>query len=308
MKRARATMDARKGRVNCGSISGRRRQSSSGATSLRPISSSITCGGGSTRTCIARHNATRTAVLSGAATVCLSCMNLRIAMSGQKRAGAETTRWTCEASAPATDTGPYFTIADGTKHPASRYAPEYIPPLTRSKTRARNARHSAVSLRARFACQIRAGQRLRRRGHHRLHRAEVLVDRAHVDVPAFALGRMLAGQITHRRVIPLRVDRRRADYEFALERIDRNARIGHRPVAISQPIDMRAPQTTLLIVGVDVRLEPYFRIEIDVGQLVERAAANDVGSGCRFDNVHVPRFPGLRAGGRAAVIRASVLG
>src|SRR5580704_14691512 len=92
--------------------------------------------------------------------------DLRIAMYGQKRAGAETTRWTCEASAPATDTGPYFTIADGTKHPASRYAAEYIPPLTRSKTRARNARHSAVSLRARFACQIRAGQRLRRRGHH----------------------------------------------------------------------------------------------------------------------------------------------
>ncbi len=49
-----------------GSMSGRLRQPSSGAASLRPISSSSTCGGGSTWTCRARHKATRTAVLSGA--------------------------------------------------------------------------------------------------------------------------------------------------------------------------------------------------------------------------------------------------
>src|SRR5207245_2289697 len=67
MKRARATMDARKCLVPCGSMSGRRRQPSSGAASRRPISSSSTCGGGSTCTCMARHKATRTAVLSAAA-------------------------------------------------------------------------------------------------------------------------------------------------------------------------------------------------------------------------------------------------
>jgi hypothetical protein len=74
MKRARATMEARKGRVN-GLMSGRLRHPSSGATSFKPTSSSNTCGGESTSTCSARHKATRTAVLSGAP-VCLSCIML----------------------------------------------------------------------------------------------------------------------------------------------------------------------------------------------------------------------------------------
>src|SRR5690349_13921101 len=65
MNRARATIDARKYFVASGSMSARPRQPSSGATSLRPISSSSTCGGGSTCTCIARHKATRSALLSG---------------------------------------------------------------------------------------------------------------------------------------------------------------------------------------------------------------------------------------------------
>src|SRR5262249_48894770 len=49
MKRARARIEARKGRVN-GLISGRLRHSSTGAASLRPTSSSSTCGGGSSWT------------------------------------------------------------------------------------------------------------------------------------------------------------------------------------------------------------------------------------------------------------------
>src|SRR5262245_58025265 len=60
-------MPARNGPVHAGSISGRERQSSAGATRRSPTSSSSTCGGGSTRTCMARHSATRTAVLSGSA-------------------------------------------------------------------------------------------------------------------------------------------------------------------------------------------------------------------------------------------------
>jgi hypothetical protein len=47
-KRPRATMDARERLVACWSMSGRRRQPSSGAASRWPISSSSTCGGGST--------------------------------------------------------------------------------------------------------------------------------------------------------------------------------------------------------------------------------------------------------------------
>src|SRR6185437_6317673 len=73
MKRARATIEARKGRVNCGSMSPRLRHPSSGASSCRPIRSSNTRGRASTSACRARHKATRAAVLSGAA-CCLSFM------------------------------------------------------------------------------------------------------------------------------------------------------------------------------------------------------------------------------------------
>ena len=62
MNRARATIEARNPLVNTGSMSGRSRQPGSGSASRSPISSSSTCGGASTRTCIARHRATRTAV------------------------------------------------------------------------------------------------------------------------------------------------------------------------------------------------------------------------------------------------------
>src|SRR5260370_24583226 len=97
--------------------------------------------------------------------------------------------------------------------------------------------------------------RSRGRRHHRFHRAEIIVDCPHVDVPAFALGRVLAGQITHGREISLRVDRRRTYYELPLERIDRNARVRHRAITEGQPVDMRAPQMTLLAVSVHLRLE-----------------------------------------------------
>ena len=65
MNRARATMDARNPRVKTGSMSGRSRHPSSGATNCNPTSSSSTWGDASTRTCRARHKAVRTAVLSG---------------------------------------------------------------------------------------------------------------------------------------------------------------------------------------------------------------------------------------------------
>src|SRR5260370_41631655 len=97
---------------------------------------------------------------------------------------------------------------------------------------------------------------LRSRGYHRLDRAEVLVDCAHVDVPAFALRRVLAGQIAHRGEVALRVDRGRAHYELPLERVDRNASVASRAVTIRQPVDVRAPQRTLLVLAVDVGLAP----------------------------------------------------
>jgi hypothetical protein len=66
MKRARATIDARKNPVPRGSMSGRSRQPSGGAISASPSSSSKTCGGGSICTCSARQSAVRAAVESGA--------------------------------------------------------------------------------------------------------------------------------------------------------------------------------------------------------------------------------------------------
>ena len=107
-----------------------------------------------------------------------------------------------------------------------------------------------------------------RRRFHRPHRKEFLIDRTLIDVPAFVLRRMLPRQITHRRETPLRVDRGRADYEFPFEGVDGDARIGHGPVAIGQPVNMRAPELAPLVVGVDVGLEPYFRIQIHDGLFV----------------------------------------
>ena len=55
----------------------------SGAANFTPISSSDTCGGASTSTCKARHNATRTAVLSGATICCLSSTTFYLLDPGQ---------------------------------------------------------------------------------------------------------------------------------------------------------------------------------------------------------------------------------
>lgn len=79
--RARATMPALNGLVPPGSMSGRRRQPASGATSWRPISSSSTWGAPSTWTCMVRQRATRTAVPSAAA-VCSSAMGRSVLRQG----------------------------------------------------------------------------------------------------------------------------------------------------------------------------------------------------------------------------------
>src|SRR5260370_14483245 len=142
---------------------------------------------------------------------------------------------------------------------------------------------------------------LRSRGYHRLDRAEVLADSAHVDVPAFAVRRVLAGQIADRGKVALRVDRGRAHYELPLERVDRNASIGHRAITIGQPVDVRAPQMTLLVVGVDVRLEPYFAVQVDFSGLVERAGIVRIAPRGRLDEVHMAHFPCPGACSRTAI-------
>src|SRR5271170_6123976 len=138
---------------------------------------------------------------------------------------------------------------------------------------------------------------------HRLSGEEGLVDRAHVDVPALALRSFDAGQIAHRRLAGLHVGGNRADYELTLEGIDGYLRIGNRAIAISEPVDMRAEQLALLIVGVDVRREPDFRIDIDHRLAVDRVDLSTPRS--RFHDVHVAHLIVLGASTRTTIQRAA---
>jgi hypothetical protein len=135
--------------------------------------------------------------------------------------------------------------------------------------------------------------------HHRVGREEVLVDRAHVDVPALMLGRFASRQLAHRGHAGLHVGRDRAHHEGALERVDCHFRIRYRTVAIRQPVDVRAPQLAAAIIGIDVGLEPHFGIHVDhgagIGRIDFRVPRH------RLDHVHMPHLPVLRARAGAAV-------
>src|SRR3984957_4361006 len=134
--------------------------------------------------------------------------------------------------------------------------------------------------------------RLRSRFYHRFGGEEILVHRAHVDVPAFALRRVLPRQITHCRKTRLHVIAGRAHDELALEGIDCHLCVGHRTVAIRRPEDVGAPQRSLLVVSVDVRLEPYFGIHVHDGVLVEYVAGlADVTIWSRLDDINVAHLP-----------------
>ena len=86
-----------------GCMSGRRRQSGSGAASCRPIRSSSTCGGASTSTCRARHRAVRTAVLSGCAAVSVIAQPLEApAASTRGRRGRGPSSTLCPNGCPPT--------------------------------------------------------------------------------------------------------------------------------------------------------------------------------------------------------------
>src|SRR3984957_14406710 len=96
--------------------------------------------------------------------------------------------------------------------------------------------------------------------HHRFGGEERAVYRAHVDVPAFALRRLDAGQVAHGGLTALHILRRRADDELTLERIDGVFGVRNWTVAICQPVNVVAEQFAATIIGVDVWLEPHFRI------------------------------------------------
>src|SRR5271156_4030210 len=138
---------------------------------------------------------------------------------------------------------------------------------------------------------------LRRRFDHRVGREEILVHRAHVDVPALALGSLQARQIAHRGEAALHVSRNRADFELALERINRHPRVGHRSIAIGRPPDVIQPELAFLIVFVDVRLIPHLGVHVDDGLALQRLR-NQFAPRRRLDDVHVPHLPrlGTRAG------------
>src|SRR5215469_384642 len=134
---------------------------------------------------------------------------------------------------------------------------------------------------------------------------EALVDRAHVDVPALALRRLDARQIAHRRLSRLHVGRNRSDHEQPLERIDGYTRIRHWTIPIRNPVDVRTEQSATAIVGVDVRVEPDFRVLVQNGAGIDRIDLTRARG--RLYYVHVAHLPSLRARARAAIRRASDL-
>lgn len=121
MKRARATIEARTGVVN-ELMSGRLCQRSSGAANFSPTSSSSTCGGGSTATCSARHKATRSAVLSGAAICRSSFMNSRSDLIRTHRRNVSSRHTVNHRPNSATKSE---------KAPSRRVVPPCVPPLLR---------------------------------------------------------------------------------------------------------------------------------------------------------------------------------
>src|SRR5579863_1911978 len=83
---------------------------------------------------------------------------------------------------------------------------------------------------------------LRSRLDHRVRREETLIHRTHVDVPTFALRSLKAREVAHRGEATLYVSRDRTYFELALEWIDRDARVGHRAIAIGRPPDVIQPE------------------------------------------------------------------
>src|SRR4029077_10535866 len=138
--------------------------------------------------------------------------------------------------------------------------------------------------------------------YHRVGGEERFVHRAHVDVPAFPLRGLGSGQIAHGRKPRLHVGRNRPNYERALERIDRDASIGNGAIPGRKPIDVVLEEMARTVVGVDVRLEPYFRVHIDESFAMKRPGilTHSAPRLCR-DYIHVTHLPGLGAGAGAAI-------
>src|ERR1035437_9933544 len=78
--------------------------------------------------------------------------------------------------------------------------------------------------------------------HHRLGGEERSIHRAHVDVPAFALGRLPARQVAHRCLPALHSGGAAANDKSALKRIEGVFRVGHWTIAIREPVDVVAEQ------------------------------------------------------------------
>ncbi len=90
----------------------------------------------------------------------------------------------------------------------------------------------------------------------RLDGEEILVHRAHVDVPGFALVGLVAGQLAYVGEPALDVDAGGGDDKLAVKGIDRDLGVGHRAIAAGHVIDLRLPQAAGAIVAVHVWVEP----------------------------------------------------
>src|SRR6202167_3363836 len=142
--------------------------------------------------------------------------------------------------------------------------------------------------------------------HHRLGSEERFVDRTHIDVPAFTLGSFEPGQVAHRDAGALNIGGRNAYDVFALERIDCDLGVRHRPIAIGQTGEVVAEQLTPAIVSVNVRLVPHFRVHMYYRLGFKRFGVVNVSPRLCAHDVHMAHLPTLGARTGAAVGGASL--
>src|SRR5581483_4250744 len=96
----------------------------------------------------------------------------------------------------------------------------------------------------------------------RLLGEELAVDRAHVDVPAFALLGLAARKPAHRRQKRLVVAGSGAHDEFPFVGIYGYSRVLNRAIPIGKPVDVGTIQLAVRRIAVLVRREPGFGIHV----------------------------------------------
>src|ERR1039458_500385 len=98
----------------------------------------------------------------------------------------------------------------------------------------------------------------------------------------------------------LHVDRRGSDPELALEGVNRDARVGARPVSIVHPRDVAVEQLAPAVIHVHEHREVGFRVDVDNFAVVKGAGVSSR-AWLGLKHVQPPQLPGIGAMACAAV-------